>query len=153
MDYRAALSVLFFGALLLVAPSCYAGDLEDVQAVWDQGLKAYNARDADALYANVHEQAMGFGPIAPFPYDGTAMPRQGLTAFFASLESVNVVPINFQFRVFGNTAVGAGNYVVSVKPKDGPMVTTFGRYTVTYAKIGDKWVSVSDHNSSIPAGN
>jgi ketosteroid isomerase-like protein len=153
MDYRAGIFLMVFGGLLLTTSSCSAGDLEDVKAVWDQQVKAYNAMNVDALYTNIHKEVVGFGPIAPFAYESSAFAKQGLAEFFASLESINVTPINWQFRVFGNTAVGWGHYATAIKPKDGPFQVLFGRYTVTYAKLGDKWVSVSDHNSSMPSGN
>jgi ketosteroid isomerase-like protein len=152
MSYRIAATAGVL-ALLCAAPGLsIAGDLEDVKAVWEQTLKAYNAMDVNGVFANGHQDAVGFGPGAPFPTESQAMARQGLTAFFASAESINVRPINFQFRVFGNTAVAWGFYAATVKMKDGPAQTTFGRLVVTYAKLDGKWVAVSNHNSLMPSG-
>ena len=145
--------VLVVGLLLFSAPAALAGDLEDVQAVFKQGIAAYNAKNVDGAMATLHDQAVGFGPGAPFAGESNAFRRPGLTAFFASLETLNVTPINFQFRVFGDTAVAWGYFSAVSKPKDGPSQVVFVRATQTFAKSGGKWMLVSSHMSSIPSGN
>jgi len=145
--------VLVVGLLLFAAPAALAGDLEDVQAVFKQGLAGYNAKDINATFGVMHDQAVSFGANAPFAGDSTAVRRQGAATFFANLESVNVNPVNFQFRVFGDTAVAWGYYAAVVKAKDGPMEALFTRATQVYAKLDGKWVLVSFHMSYFPPGS
>ena len=150
---RNPISLLIVGVLLFAAPNARAGDVEDVQAVFNQSLKAYNAMDLDGAYATIHDQAVAFGANAPFPSDNTAVGRPLLATAFASLESVNVTPLNFQFRIFGDTAVAYGYYAAAVKPKDGPRQVAVVRATQTYAKSGGKWQMISSHMSAIPSGD
>jgi ketosteroid isomerase-like protein len=152
MGYRAGVGFSIAVIAFLAAPACSAGDLEDVQAVWEQQVKSYNTRNVDTFLPTVHDQAVGFGPVAPFAIESNAQRQQGLGQFFGSLEMLSVTPMDFQFRVFGNTAVGWGYFAMALKPKDGPMIVPFGRMTITYSKMGDKWVAVSSHASSIPSG-
>jgi ketosteroid isomerase-like protein len=152
MSYRTAALTWVLALVFAVPGLSVAGDLEDVKAVWEQTLKAYNAMDVEGVFANGHKDAVGFGPGAPFATESQAVSRPGLTAFFAASESINVTPINFQFRVFGDTAIAWGYYSIAVKPKDGPTQVNFGRLLVTYAKLEGKWVAVGNHNSWMPSG-
>jgi hypothetical protein len=124
MGYLVRIPVLALGLLLFATPVSLAGDLEDVQAVFNQSLKAYNAMDVDGAFASMHKEAVGFGAAAPFAVDNDAVRRQNAKMGFASLESINVTPVNFQFRLFQ-----------------------------TYAKSGGKWMLVSSHMSAIPSSN
>lgn len=153
MGYLVRIPVLALGLVLFAAPVSLAGDVEDVQAVFNQSLKAYNAKNVDGVYATFHDQVVAFGANGPFASDNTAAGRQLMATAFASLESVAVTPLNFQFRIFGDTAVAYGYYAAAFKPKDGPRQVAVVRATHTYAKSGEKWLMVSSHMSAIPSGN
>jgi hypothetical protein len=94
MSYRTAALTWVLALVFAVPGLSVAGDLEDVKAVWEQTLKAYNAMDVEGVFANGHKDAVGFGPGAPFATESQAVSRPGLTAFFAASESINVTPIN-----------------------------------------------------------
>jgi ketosteroid isomerase-like protein len=139
---------------VLVAPTVVrSDDVADLKTAFEQGDKAVNARNLDAFAASWHDQVVGFGPRAPFPVDGKPALRQFFQTLFANLESFTFTPIKPEYRVIGNMGVAWGNYMLAFKPKDGPMATSFGRYTVTFLKADGQWLQVVRHFSLLPPEN
>jgi ketosteroid isomerase-like protein len=128
-------------------------DLTDLKVAFEQASKAANARDLDANAAYWHDQVVSFGQRSPFPVDGKPALRQFFQTVFANHESFTFTPINPQYRVIGNLGVAWGNYMLALKPKDGPLATSFGRYTVTFLKSGGQWLQEVRHFSLLPPEN
>ena len=95
---------------------------------------------------------VAFPPFSPFPIDGKATLRQLAEANFANSESVSFTPINPQCRVIGSTGIVWGHTALSVKPKDGPLTTTFARFTFVFVKTEGKWLEAAVHVSQLPSG-
>lgn len=128
-------------------------DIDEIKATFDQAVGAFNSRNLETFLSCWHDQVVLFDPDTPFPVDGKAAFRQAVQAIFANSESAFFVPINPQFRVIGNVGVAWGHFALPVKPKDGPMQTTFGRVTITFTKSDEKWLAVAQHLSRIPSGS
>ncbi len=128
-------------------------DIDDLQATFEQIVGAINHRDANAYSSHWHEQIVAFPPFSPFPIDGKAALRQLAEANFANAESVSFVPINPQCRVIGSTGIVWGHTALSIKPKDGPLTTTFARFTFVFVKAEGKWLEAAVHVSQLPSGN
>jgi ketosteroid isomerase-like protein len=124
--------------------------VDDLQAAFEQGVQAFNARDLDTWVSRWHDGVVNFGPLSPFPADGKAALRQNFRTAFANNESGTFTPINAQYRVVGDTGVAWGHYTLALKPKEGPPETFYGRYTVTYTRAGDEWLEVARHFSLLP---
>ena len=140
-------------AVLVTPLVARSDDLADLKAAFEQSSKAANARDLDAFAASWHDQVVNFGPRSPFPIDGKPAVQQFFQTVFANHESFTFTPINPQFRVSGNTGVAWGNYMLALKPKDGPLATSFGRYTVTFLKSEGHWLQIVRHFSLLPPNN
>ena len=128
-----------------------SAEVDELKASVEQLIGALNKRDLDAWSPFVHDQAVGFGLISPFPAEGKAALRQGFQGLFASMESFTIVPLNWQYRTVGDTGYAWGHVMVSFKPKDGPVRITWGREIMTWTKVGGKWQMVTVHASPIPA--
>lgn len=128
-------------------------DINDLQATFERAIAAMNQRDLEAFAALWDDGAMHFGPVSPFPDDGAAALRQEFHELFAIHESLNLTPINPQYRVFGDTGVAWGHYAMMLKPKDGPARVEFLRYTDTLTKVNGKWRFVAMHVSRLPSGS
>ena len=128
-------------------------DVDELKAMFEHVVAAINRRDADAWVSIVHDDFVVFVPSSPFAVEGKEAFRQFAQVFFAGSESVTVTPINPQFRVIGETGIIWTHLALTIKPKDGPLQTTFVREVVTYAKVGGKWRAVDNHLSRIPSGN
>jgi len=122
------------------------GDIDDLKASFEQVVKAFNACDPDAYVALVHDEAVLFW-ISPFATDGKAAIQQTLQTFFDSRANVNATQFNKQFRIIGTTGLAWGYYGLVAELKDGPIETSFGRYTFTFTKVDGKWLIVSLHTS------
>jgi ketosteroid isomerase-like protein len=127
-------------------------DLDDLKATFEQIVGAISRRDAATYSSHWHEQMVAFPPFSPFPIDGKAMLRQLAEANFANSESVTFTPINPQCRVIGTTGMVWGHTALAVKPKDGPLATTFARFTFVFVKEGGKWLEAAVHVSQLPSG-
>jgi ketosteroid isomerase-like protein len=125
-------------------------DLDDLKATFEQVVAAICRRDANAYSAIWHEQMVAFPPFSPFAVDGKATLRQAAEANFANAESVTFSPINPQCRVIGSTGLVFGHTALTIKPKDGPLNTTFARFTFIFAKTDGHWREVLAHVSQIP---
>ena len=125
-------------------------DLDDLKATFAHMIAALSTRNADAASTAVHEEIVLFHHLAPFPVDGKTTFHQALQQAFAYRESETVMPINPQFRIWGTTGIAWGHSAVTKKPKDGPLVTEFLRYTWTFTKTEEGWRVVAVHNSRLP---
>ena len=128
-------------------------DVDDLKATFEQIVGAISRRDAATYSSHWHEQMVAFPPFSPFPIDGKATLRQLAEANFANSESVTFTPIHPQCRVIGTTGIVWGHTALAVKPKDGPLATTFARFTFVFVKEGGKWLEAAVHVSQLPSGN
>jgi ketosteroid isomerase-like protein len=87
-------------------------------------------------------RSIAFPPFSPFALEGKATLRQAAETNFANADSVTFSPINPQCRVIGSTGIVWGHTALTIKPKDGPLNTTFARFTFIFAKTtlsGARW--------------
>jgi ketosteroid isomerase-like protein len=126
-------------------------DVDELKTAVEQLIGALNKKDLDAWSPLVHDQAVGFGLISPFPADHKAALRQGFQGLFPSMESFTIVPLNWQYRVVGDSGFAWGHVMVTFKQKDGPTRIMWGREIMTWTKVGGKWQMLTVHASPIPA--
>ena len=140
---------------LLVALSIpsivHSAEVDELKASVEQLIGALNKRDLDAWSPFVHDQAVAFNLISPFPAENKAALRQGFQGLLASMESFTIIPLNWQYRVVGDSGYAWGHVMVALKQKDGPARTMWGREIMTWSKVGGKWQMVTVHSSPIPA--
>ena len=140
--------------LFLCVPSLgWSGDVEDLQAHFNQGVQAFNSRNLNEFAALWHDELVWYGESSPFPLDGKVAVSYAYQAYFNSIESVTFTPITPQFRVIGDTGISWGSYALSSKPKDGPVSYLYGRYTFLSVKVDGKWLIAAMHSSQLPTGN
>lgn len=128
-------------------------DIDDLKATFEQVVNAICRRDASAYSALWHEQIVAFPPFSPFAVEGKAILRQLAEANFANAENVTFSPMNPQCRVIGSTGIVWGHTALTIKPKDGPLTTTFARFTFIFAKTDAQGREVAVHVSQLPSGN
>ena len=128
-------------------------DLDDLQTAFEQVVAATNARNLDAFSALVHDEAVFFNLVSPFPVEGKAARQQFFRTVSAAHESVTITPSKPQFRIIGTTGMVWTHATHAHKPKDGAMITIFVRSTYTFAKTDGKWLMVAEHHSRLPSGD
>ena len=139
---------------LLVAPQFVLGsDLDDLKAINEKSIKAWSDFDAETLSETVYPGFVLFDRDSAFAEIITVeSSAQGLKEYFATLESLSITPINYQYKVVGNTGIVWGYEAVTYKAKDGPVRSIQSRVTSTWIKSGGKWLILSSHSSAIPSG-
>ncbi|MGE0825276.1 MAG: nuclear transport factor 2 family protein [Candidatus Binatia bacterium] len=128
-------------------------ELDELKAVVAQVIEAVNSRNLEAFSETLHDDVAFFLPRAPFALDGKAAVREGYRSLFANCEELMTRLINPQYRVVGTAGIVWGHLAVSIKPKDGPLTSSFLRFTWSFVKSNEKWRRVAVHLSSIPSGN
>jgi ketosteroid isomerase-like protein len=129
-----------------------AGDVDDLKATYEKAIKDFNNHD-DATFESIDEATVYYTAASPFPIKGKAAYQKFIKGMWASQESTAFVPVNTQYQVSGSTGIAWGHYAFSMKQKDGPARTVFGRFTITCVKSGGKWQAISSHYSAMPTGN
>ena len=152
VDKRAALAFVLAASLFAPLP-VRSEDVDDLKATVEQGARAQEARDVEALMTVVHDQVIYFGPDSRVPTVGKEAFRRDTQARFAKTATLSVTRIDPQYRVLGDMGVAWGLYTTTVTPKDGLPVTTSGRYTLIWTKSDGKWLLVAGHLSLLPTGN
>ncbi len=142
MVYRRITLVVVLGAVLFAPSAVHGDDVGDLKASFEQTITAYNTRDLDALVAGQHDHLMYFGPFAPSSLKGKDAVWQAFQTLFASYESVTFTTFDPQFHASGTTGEAWGFANVRLKPKNGPLATSFFRYSWTYTKSGEQWLRV-----------
>ena len=141
-----ALAGMFFSPL-----SVQSDDLDELQAVFDQSLKALNAGDVDTWIGLMDDGVVYFPINLPFPVVGKDANKKMWQAMFDEHEKVTFVPIDPQFHMTGSTGIAWGYYILIVQQTE-TIDAIFSRYTVTYARTDDQWRIVVVH-TGIPPGS
>jgi len=128
-------------------------DIDDLKAAYEQYVTVFNAHNLDGWISMHHNQAVIFDDNTPFAADGKATVQQVFHTLFDNTESAIFTPVSPQFRVIGSGAIIWAHYAFAVKPKDGPLQTTFGRVTLTWVKVEGKWLVLNFHMSRLSVGS
>jgi uncharacterized protein (TIGR02246 family) len=147
------LDVVMAGALLsslsIAAAAAPEDDVAGVVAEWATAFSEHNVDRVTALYS---KDALLWGTTAPWLRTTPDQVREYFVTAF-KIPNITVAYTNQTIRIFGNTAVVAGNYTFTAR-RDDQTQDSLARYSFTLIKEGERWLIV-DHNSSpmpIPRG-
>lgn len=150
---RLFLSGLVFVALAAVLTADDDPDLAAVQETFENAVVALNNGSLEGFLDTVHDKALSFYSCGP------TSGKQGREAcaldwrlFFDTTTEAKFETRNEQYRIIGNAGIAYGEYALSVNYNgQGRQVVHEGRYTMTYAKVGNVWQIIMQHNT--PAGD
>jgi len=142
-------------AFLVVPQFALGADLDDFKAEVEKFVQAFNSFDVSTIAQTAHPGLVVYNTTSPFPdvYPTTAALANAMQEWFSTLESLNIVRVNPQYQVVGNTGVMWGYDTSTTKPKDGPTTTDHYRVTMTFIKSGGKWRVLTIHMSNLPSGS
>ena len=132
-----------FGPLGPVAATAEPKD--EVAAVMADWAKAFADHDVDLLATFYSKDALLWGTTAPWLRTTPDQVREYFQTAF-KIPNITVSYSNQTIRVFGNTAIVAGNYTFTAR-RDDQVQDSPARYSFTLMKEGNRWIIV-DHNSS-----
>jgi uncharacterized protein (TIGR02246 family) len=143
------LSFVIAALLLVTTPAVYGDDLAEVRTLFEKDLRLLNAHNNDAFSAGAHDDVVVFGILSPFATKGKAALQQLVAQFLDDQSRVNFMSVNPEFFVAGDSAIAWGQYTISETPKVGRRGSIYGRYTLTYSKIGGRWFLAAMHLSPL----
>ncbi len=150
---RSALGLAMTGALLGGLPvAALAAPEDEIASVMSEWAKAFSEHNVDRVTSFYSKDALLWGTTAPWLRTTPDQVREYFVTAF-KIPSISVAYTNQTIRVFGTTAVVAGNYTFTAR-RDDQTQDSLARYSFTLIKEGDRWLIV-DHNSSpmpIPRG-
>ena len=145
----------FIVLTLMVAPQFVLGaDVDDLKADYEKFLQAFNSLDAATIAKTAEPGLVVYNTDSPFIelFPTQDSMKQSMQDWFSTLESLNIVPVNLQYKVFGNTGIMWGYQSSTTKPKDGPSTSSHYRITTTFIKSGGQWRVLTIHMSKLPSG-
>jgi uncharacterized protein (TIGR02246 family) len=131
--------------LALTPTMALAGASEDVGAVVDRWMTAFNANDVDALVKLYAPDAILVGTAGLKPVEGSA----GIHAYFSRLaKSGDKVVIDSRKTIVldNNNAYVTGFYTFSAA-RNGEIRKSPAGFTMVLSKRGDDWLIVHHHSS------
>jgi uncharacterized protein (TIGR02246 family) len=137
------------GGLSIAAAAAPEDEVASVAKEWATAFSEHNVDRVTALYS---KDALLWGTTAPWLRTTPDQVREYFVTAF-KIPNITVAYTNQTIRIFGNTAVVAGNYTFTAR-RDDQTQDSLARYSFTLIKEGERWLIV-DHNSSpmpIPRG-
>jgi len=122
-------------------------EVEAAAAAWAQ---APGEDDPDKVLPLYSSDAVLWGTLSPKLRSDPAALRDYFVGAFKVLAGLKVAFGDHLIRVYGNTAVNTGYYMFSYV-QNGESKTFPARYSFTYVKDGDRWMTVDHHSSAMPS--
>ena len=137
-------------ALVAFTPAGVRGDdLADLQALFENDIRLFNAKNSEAFVASAHADVVLFGILSPFATKGKEDLQRVVSVYFEDHVRLVFRPVNPEFIVVNTSGLAWGAYTITEYPKIGPRESIHGRYTFTYTKSDGKWVLVALHLSPL----
>jgi len=135
--------------LAVSASRTFAGDKEDVQAVLDKSIEAFNKKDYKTYWSFFADDNTEF-PYVVSPLRHDAAGWKGFIEGTATLAYVNYHQQDIQIQTYnGSTAVVTGYYTFTWMEKGGQMNYQSGRTSMVLVKQDGKWLTVHMHFSKM----
>ena len=136
------ISLLFFG-------SAYAGDKEDVQALTNNVIEAFNQHNFTTYLSYFTDDNTEFPYVeSPLRYDAASW--KAFTEGTANLAYVNYHEQDYEIQVYnGDAAVVTGYFTFTRMEKGGGMNYQSGRATLVAVKKDGKWLVAHMHFSAM----
>jgi uncharacterized protein (TIGR02246 family) len=137
--------LLMFGVPALAL----AGPKEEVAAATKAWAEAFNSRDPEKVLALYDAEAVLWGTVSPTLRENP----EAIRDYFKGMPNQPQARVELgeqRIRVYGETAINTGLYVVS-NVRDGQPVTTPARFSFTYRLRDGRWMIVDHHSSAVPS--
>lgn len=141
-------------SLLVIPPSVLGSDLDDLKTAEEKFVQAFNSLNANAVAQMTQPGLTVFDTDSPFPsvYQDRDAVKDSMQNWFSGLESLDIVVIDPQYNIVGNTGIMVGYETLTSKPRGGPSTTAYYRISITFVKSGGKWLALNIHLSYFPSG-
>ena len=148
MAQRVCLALLIL--VLGLASMAWAQAEEEVARVIAERIKAFNEGNLQGFMATWADNAVWTPAGSPFRVEGKEAIQRAYAGFFQSFPTRVYVPRQRSIRVYGTTVVSNTYFTLTLVDRAGKATTQHGRLSVTFVKLGDRWLSVDQHVSLVP---
>jgi len=142
--------VVFLLLLVPMLQGAWAAADEEVAKAARERAAAFREGNAEALSAFYAEDAHYFFSGGAFRVEGRAAIRAYFKQWFEDFPTRTVVARHSVTRVYGTTAVTTGYRELTQVDRTGQAKTNFGRFSIIWVKVGEKWLIVDHHASLLP---
>jgi uncharacterized protein (TIGR02246 family) len=143
--------IIYLVALLGFAPAARAGAAEEVAAIGQQTVAAFEKGDIDTFIAGWADNAVFTPSVQAFRVDGKAAIKSYFSALFETYPTRNVVFRQGSTRVYANDTVVVTNAysTLTLTDKSGNVSVHNLRNSTTWLKMENQWRIVDNHISEV----
>ena len=124
-------------------------NVEDITAVCESWLAAFNTRDVAALLTYAHPEETSFGGLGALLAEGNAANEEYIKGMFEAGLKPDLQWRHLKVKVFGSTAVSTGYLVGTVHLPDGNILDTSWRNSMMWIRQEETWKYVHSHSSAL----
>lgn len=154
MPLRPSFLIILVSAFLAMSLPVVAGDVEELEASFEQVLERLQAKDLDGFLKMWHPEAVLITRGYPFPVDsadaGPEVWREIFDDFFQGTDKTAYIPMEMHYRVIGETGMVWGTAQFSITLKDSTTRNEMTRLSAVLVKSEGKWKIISWHGSERP---
>jgi ketosteroid isomerase-like protein len=131
----------------------FAGDADEIRAVFEADLDAWVAGNAEKASEAWHDQIVWFPGASAVACDSKSACLAAAKTAMAQVKLLGYTAINVQYRVIGPVGVQWGLLAATNAPQDGPVEVAVERFAATYVKADGKWKMVSWSSAPVASPN
>jgi uncharacterized protein (TIGR02246 family) len=146
---RSIKPIIYLVALLGVTPAAWAGPVEEVAAIGQRSVAAFEKGDIDTYIAPFADNAVFTPSLQAFRVEGKAALKTYFTALFETYPTRHIAGRQGSARVYANDTVVVVNayFVLTLTDKSGNVRVHNLRNSTTWLKMDSEWRIVDQHIS------
>jgi uncharacterized protein (TIGR02246 family) len=147
--------IFYVVALLGVIPAAWAGAAEDVAAVGQQTIGAFEKGDIDTFIAGWADNAVFTPSVQAFRVEGKAATKSYYSALFETYPTRHVVFRQGSTRAYANKTIVVTNAysTLTLTDNSGNVSVHNLRNSTTWVKMENQWRIVDNHISEVNGGD
>jgi uncharacterized protein (TIGR02246 family) len=143
--------IIYLIVLLGVTPAAWAGAAEEVAAIGQQNVAAFEKGDIDTFIVGFADNAVWTPSVQAFRVEGKAAIKDYFSALFQTYPTRHIVFRQGSTRVYANdTVVVTDAYsTLTLTDKSGNVSVHNLRNSTTWLKMENQWRIVDNHTSEV----
>jgi uncharacterized protein (TIGR02246 family) len=155
MPYSSIKPIIYLVALLGVTPAAWAGAAEEVAAVGQQTVGAFEKGDIDTFIAGWADNVVFTPSVQAFRVESKAAIKSYVSELFETYPTRHVVFRQGSTRVYANDTIVVTNAysTLTLTDKSGNVSVHNLRNSTTWLKMDNQWRIVDNHISEVNGGD
>jgi uncharacterized protein (TIGR02246 family) len=147
--------IIYLVALLGVIPAAWAGAAEEVAAVGQQTVGAFEKGDIDTFIVGWADNAVFTPSVQAFRVEGKAAIKSYYSALFETYPTRHVVFRQGSTRLYANDTIAVTDAysTLTLTDKSGNVSVHNLRNSTTWLKLDNQWRIVDNHISEVNGGD